>query len=105
MDLLSQPFEDESRGSGVPNAVAATWIVSFKQIQQHHSFAGQLLSLMSFFDWQDIPRLFLASYQENGDGLDANQGQEELCVPKGAVELEKALGVIKAFSFIYYIVL
>jgi hypothetical protein len=100
VDLLSQPFEDESRDSSVPNAVAATWILSFKQIQRHHSFAGQLLSLMSFFDWQDIPKLFLASYQEHGADSDANQMQEELRVPKGAVELEKALGVIKAFSFI-----
>ncbi|KAF2465664.1 uncharacterized protein BDR25DRAFT_318500 [Lindgomyces ingoldianus] len=29
--LLSQPFEEEGRDSSVPNAVTATWIVSFKQ--------------------------------------------------------------------------
>ena len=62
---------------------------------------------MSFFDWQDIPKLFLTSYQERGAGSSSSQVQsglgqvqDELHVPKGAVELEKALGVIKAFSFI-----
>ena len=55
---------------------------------------------MSFFNWQDIPQVFLASYQEHGAGIDASEAQEKLYVPQGAVELEKALGVIKAFSFI-----
>ena len=100
VDLLSQPFDDGSRDSSVPNAVAATWMISFKQIQQHYSFASQLLSLMSFFNWQDIPQVFLVSYQEHGAGIDASEAQEKLYVPQGAVELEKALGVIKAFSFI-----
>ena len=100
VDLLSQPFEDASRDSSVSNAVAATWMISFKQIQKNYSFAGQLLSLMSFFNWQDIPQAFLLSYQEQGAGIDASEAREELHVPQGAVELEKALGVIKAFSFI-----
>jgi tetratricopeptide (TPR) repeat protein len=100
VDLLSQPFEDGSRDSSVPNAVAATWMISFKQIQQLYAFASQLLSLISFFNWQDIPQEFLASYQERGAGIGASEAQETLYIPQGTVELEKALGVIKAFSFI-----
>lgn len=55
---------------------------------------------MSFFNWQDIPQVFLASYQEHGAGIDASEAQENLHIPQGTVELEKALGIGKAFSFI-----
>src|SRR5207248_2360813 len=100
VDLLSQPFEEGSRDSSVPNTVAVTWMISFKQIQQLYAFASQLLSLISFVNWQDIPQEFLALYQEHIAGIGASEAQEKLYVPQGAVELEKALGIIKAFSFI-----
>ena len=80
--LLSQPFEEMGRDSDTPNAVTATWIISFEQIKQQHPRAADLLSLMSFFDRQDIPKAFLRRSEED------------------IFESEKALGVLKAFSFI-----
>ncbi|KAF2475988.1 uncharacterized protein BDR25DRAFT_278738 [Lindgomyces ingoldianus] len=99
VELLSQPFEEEGRDSSVPNAVTATWIVSFNQIDQQYPYAGNLLSLMSFFDRQGIPKLLLTYHQDKGQNQQDYQ-QEQLGGQEAAVELEKALGVLKAFSFI-----
>ena len=55
----------------------------------HHVGCTVLLSLMSLFDRQAIPLEFLTQYSKQQD-------QE----PKGEIQLTKALGVLKAFSFI-----
>ena len=89
MDLLSEEFETVGRDSKKPRAVAETWILSFEQIQQQNDFAGELLSLMSFFDRQAIAAEFLAYY-----GKHQSQGE------RGDMRLTKALGVLKAFSFV-----
>jgi tetratricopeptide (TPR) repeat protein len=89
VDLLSEEFETNGRDSETPRAVAETWILSFEQIQRQNAFAGELLSLMSLFDRQAIPLEFLSRYSEQ-------QGQEQT----GGVRLTKALGVLKAFSFV-----
>jgi hypothetical protein len=62
--VLSEPFEAIGRDSEVPNAVTATWIVSFEQIRRQYCKASDLLSLMSFFDRQGIPKVFLSHYSE-----------------------------------------
>ncbi|KAK3367009.1 nucleoside phosphorylase domain-containing protein [Lasiosphaeria ovina] len=89
VDLLSEEFETVGRDSGAPRAVAETWILSFEQIQQQNAFAGEILSLMSLFDRQAIPSKFFPHYrqQQGGD-------------PSGKIQLTKALGVLKAFSFV-----
>ncbi len=90
VDLLSEEFETVGRDSETPRAVAETWILSFEQIRQQNAFASELLSLMSLFDRQAIPLEFLPSHgvQQQGQG------------PRGEVHRKKALGVLKAFSFI-----
>ncbi|KAJ1323029.1 FxSxx-COOH system tetratricopeptide repeat protein [Microdochium nivale] len=90
VDLLSEEFETVGRDSETPRAVTETWILSFDQIQQQNAFAAELLSLMSLFDRQAIPSDFLSDYSEQQSG----QG------PRGEVQLSKALGVLKAFSFV-----
>ncbi|KAK4446494.1 hypothetical protein QBC34DRAFT_277647, partial [Podospora aff. communis PSN243] len=90
VDLLSEEFETDGRDSGTPHAVVETWILSFEQIQQQDAFAGELLSLMSLFDRQAIPQKFLSDYGEQ------KQGQK----PEREIQVIKALGVLKAFSFI-----
>jgi hypothetical protein len=97
VELLSQPFEEEGRDSSVPNAVTATWIVSFKQIQKQYPYACDLLSLMSFFDRQGIPKQLIVYHQEEWQ---SQEGYQQERLEGEAVELEKALGVLKAFSFI-----
>jgi tetratricopeptide (TPR) repeat protein len=89
VDLLSQDFETDGRDSETPRAVAETWIRSFEQIQRQDAFAGELLSLMCLFDRQAIPSAFLSRYSKQ-------QGQEQ----RGEIALTKALGILKAFSFV-----
>lgn len=89
VDLLSEDFEAVGRDSATPRAVAETWILSFQQIERQTPFAAELLSLMSLFDRQSIPMDFLEFYSE-----------EKKKEPSSAIQLVKALGVLKAFSFI-----
>jgi tetratricopeptide (TPR) repeat protein len=89
VDLLSEESEIDGRDSETPRAVTETWILSFEQIQRQNAFAGELLSLMSLFDRQAIPLEFLSRYSEQ-------RGQEQT----GGIQLTKALGVLKAFSFV-----
>ena len=99
VELLSQPFEEEGRDSSIPNAVTATWIVSFKQIREQCPHASDLLSLISFFDRQGIPKMFLSHPIRPRYGQEDRE-QEQENQAKGPLELEKALGILKAFSFV-----
>ncbi|WAO93126.1 DUF676 domain-containing protein [Fusarium falciforme] len=89
VDLLSEDFEAAGRDSATPRAVTETWILSFQQIERQYPFAAELLSLMSLFDRQSIPMDFLEFYSE-----------EKEKKPNSAIQLVKALGILKAFSFI-----
>ncbi|KAM0321481.1 hypothetical protein ACHAQA_010095 [Verticillium albo-atrum] len=90
VDLLSEEFETVGRDSETPRAVAETWMLSFQQISQQNELAGQLLSVMSLFDCQGIPMVFLSHYS----------GQERNGGPRSELELTKSLGVLKAFCLI-----
>jgi len=95
--LLSQPFEEVGRDSEIPNTVIATWILSFNQIRKQCSLASDMLSLMSYFDRQRIPKTFLQQRRDLG-GNDPNDWQQSKAIAN--IEQEKAVGVLKAFSFI-----
>ncbi|KAK4644806.1 hypothetical protein QC761_308170 [Podospora bellae-mahoneyi] len=86
IDLLSEDFETVGRDSETPRAVAEAWIISFKQIHNRNTLAGELLSIMSFLDRQTIPYEFLFTYAKDHGA--------------GELQLIKALGVLKAFSFV-----
>jgi len=89
VDLLSQEFETVGRDSDTPRAVTQAWMISFEQIQQQNAVAGELLSLMAFFDRQAIAAEFLSCYgEQHQDG------------GHGKIQLHKALGVLKAFCFV-----
>ena len=94
VELLSKPFEEVGRDSSVPNAVAATWIISFKVIRDRHRDASDLLSLLSSFDWQGIPKSFLSRYSNKHYRPDSPRGRNP------EIRLTEALGVLKAFSFV-----
>lgn len=90
VDLLSEEFETVGRDSKTPRTVAETRILSFEQIQRQNAFVSELLSLMSLFDRHAISLKFLLDYSKQ------ESGQE----PRGDIQLTKALGVLKAFSFV-----
>ena len=96
-ELLCQPFEEVGRDSEVPNAVITTWMLSFNQIRAQCSLASDMLSLMGYFDRQRIPKTFLQNRKDpEGDHLDDWQQSGA----SADLELEKAIGVLKAFSFV-----
>ena len=54
--LLNKDRGDLRRDRGVPNAVITSWELSFSQIRDKTPESADLLSLMSFFNRQGIPR-------------------------------------------------
>lgn len=82
MDLLCEPFETLGRDTGVPNAVATTLIVSIDQIKERDLKAIEILDLIAFLDRNDVPKSLV---------------QHRV---KRALDLTKALGILKAFSLI-----
>ena len=100
IELLSQPFEDDTRDFDVPNAVAITLSISFLNLVVHHDFASRLLFLISYLDKQDIPRFLLDWYHRSSTRDEAAAAGHGKDLPKGRIEFEKAIGVIKGFSFI-----
>ncbi|KAJ6260293.1 hypothetical protein Dda_4518 [Drechslerella dactyloides] len=86
INLLSQGSETSPTDSEMTRAVIERWIRSFEHIRFQNAFAGELLSLMSFFDQQAIPIEFLVSYDEQ---------QEE---SRGEMQLAEALDLLKACS-------
>lgn len=86
-----EPFETVGRDSNTPNAVTATWIVSFNQIQRQDILASEILSFTSLLDRQAIPKRFTINYCD------------QICKSvqhAGKAEVAKALGTLKAFSLV-----
>ncbi|KAK6504624.1 hypothetical protein TWF481_006563 [Arthrobotrys musiformis] len=58
--LLSQPPADEISGPS-PQAVMKTWDISYQYIKGQSSSAAQLLRVLSFFDYHEIPKSYFIS--------------------------------------------
>ncbi|EWZ78435.1 hypothetical protein FOWG_17299 [Fusarium oxysporum f. sp. lycopersici MN25] len=93
VDRLSEPFETVGRDSDTPHAVTATWIISFEQIEKQDRFTGQVLSLISLFDRQAIPREFITYYWQKERVSEVDKSSQE-------ARVTKALGTLKAFCFV-----
>ncbi|KAJ5246312.1 hypothetical protein N7468_001295 [Penicillium chermesinum] len=59
MRLVSRDFRDSTRYRKMPNAVTATWLVSFNQIKNSDPSAASLLEFMSFLEPKAIPQSIL----------------------------------------------
>ncbi|VUC33292.1 unnamed protein product [Clonostachys rosea] len=92
LSRLSESFVTVGRDSETPHAVTATWIISFELIKQRNILASNFLSFLCFFHWQAIPKDFVDDYCDHMPLSDAG------IIPKA--EITKALGILKAFSFI-----
>ncbi|KAH8669922.1 hypothetical protein BGZ61DRAFT_483227 [Ilyonectria robusta] len=70
-DMLQDEFTEAGRDNAsenqVPNAVARTWLASFRTIERENSFAIELLYLCGSFDRQEIPRSFFTRYRTHYD--------------------------------------
>lgn len=91
VEQLSEPFEAIGRDSDTPHAVTATWIISFEQIRRQCGLAADVLSFISLLNRQAIPKTFVLEYYKETRGKVG---------PKEKLEITKALGTLKSFSFI-----
>ncbi|QYT05473.1 hypothetical protein H0G86_012367 [Trichoderma simmonsii] len=92
VDQLSESFEPVGRDSETPHAVTATWILSFRQIEQNQPLASDILCFLSLMHHQAIPHTLIEEYHR--------QRNSEYAYNNTSVGLIKALGILKAFSFI-----
>lgn len=81
IELLTEEFEDDARYSDLKNPVATTWLISFRMIQQRNWLAADYMSLVTYIDHEDIPKLLLPP------------GPSPKC------EMD-AIGILIAYSFI-----
>ncbi|KAJ5481007.1 kinesin light chain [Penicillium diatomitis] len=81
IELLSEEFDDDGRYEASQHAVAATWPISFVQIQQRDKIASDFLSFMACISHREIPESILPHTES----------------AKARVE---ALGLLKACSFV-----
>nr|XP_036584338.1 Kinesin light chain 5 [Colletotrichum truncatum]KAF6793856.1 Kinesin light chain 5 [Colletotrichum truncatum] len=63
--LLRSDRGDIRRYKGVSNSIIITWQVTFEQIKRERPRASNLLSLMSYFNAQNIPEYMLYRYNSN----------------------------------------
>ncbi|KAL4758885.1 purine and uridine phosphorylase [Aspergillus foveolatus] len=59
IDLLSEEFEDDWRPDDTTNPVAATWLISFEQVQRTNPLASDILSFMACIEPTEIPASLL----------------------------------------------
>lgn len=65
------------------NSVLLTWQISFDHIQRVRQSAADLLSLMSFFDWQGIPEDLLRVQNTANNDKASRSSKEFMCKPYG----------------------
>ncbi|KAJ5727960.1 hypothetical protein N7493_005780 [Penicillium malachiteum] len=63
MSLASREFYDRTRYRGLTNALATTWLISFKQIQGFDPSAADLLEFISYLEPKGIPRSILPTLE------------------------------------------
>jgi len=78
--LLSKDFEDQGRYKTTKNPVATTWLISFDRISQINRLAATYLKFMCFLAEKDIPLALLP--------------------PEDEVEVDEAIGILKAYAFL-----
>ncbi|KAJ4323783.1 hypothetical protein N0V94_001703 [Neodidymelliopsis sp. IMI 364377] len=70
--LLSRDVGDSRRDGQASNSIITTWQISFEYIRDRNPTAARLLSLMSFFDRQDIPATLLDGRYEKIEDSEAD---------------------------------
>lgn len=81
MRLASREFRDITRYQKLPNAVTATWLISFNQIKDLDPFAANLLEFMAYLEPKAIP-------------------QSILPIPESEEEMEFATGTLCSYGFL-----
>jgi tetratricopeptide (TPR) repeat protein len=92
VEYLSEEFDTVGRDSEAPRAVAATWIVSFQQIERNDKVASDLLSFLGVLHYEAIPITLIEHYYRSRCSNGNNNSTSSA--------LLKALDLLRSFSFI-----
>ncbi|KAI0977558.1 hypothetical protein F4678DRAFT_18637 [Xylaria arbuscula] len=90
-NLLERDLGDLRRDGSVSNSIKTTWHLSFRGMYSQRSSAADLLSLMSFFHPQGIPKWVLRQYSKTQRPTDNDSVDDEL---------EDDLELLDGFSFV-----
>ena len=108
--LLAHDDGQLRRDREAKNAIAVTWLISFEYIKETQPSAAGLLSLMSFFDRQGIPKALLRPCSEWAEaqtqqieadhGSDDESGDDLSQSSAGDGEFRDAVAVLQNFCFV-----
>ena len=99
VSLLAKSLPDARRHEKATSSIFMTWQITFEQIRIERAGAADLLSFMSFFNRQGIPKAFLKHFKPSCNGGDADArrlsvgGKEE-------EEVEEHIAVLNSYSLI-----
>jgi hypothetical protein len=85
--FLLSDIPDTNRDPDLKNSIISTWQISFDQILKQKKAAANLLSLMSSFDRQSIPRMLL-------------DGERIATDPLASLEFEESVAVLENYNLI-----
>jgi len=74
--VMDMDKRDLRRDREASNSIMLTWQISFNHIREMRSSAAELLSLMSFFDRQAIPRFLLLKRRDGSLADEAERSQD-----------------------------
>ncbi|KAI8272666.1 hypothetical protein K4K60_012078 [Colletotrichum sp. SAR11_57] len=95
--LLRSDRGDIQRYEGVSNSVVVTWQVTFEQIKREQPRAADLLSLMSYFQAQNIPEYMLHNYSSGNIGSEENDDEH---AETSSNDFEDDLDVLRSYSLV-----
>ncbi|KAI2930358.1 hypothetical protein CBS147321_10546 [Aspergillus niger] len=100
--LLEEDEAQFRRDWEAKNSVLKTWVISFNRIRQSRQSAADLLSLMSFFDRQGIPRTLLKhrNIQDSIELTEGNDSDTTRSLTNLANELNKDILKLQRYSLI-----
>ena len=97
-NLLEKHLPDVRRHEKAKSSILKTWWISFEQIKMERPGAAELLSFMSFFNRQGIPKFMFQYYASHFEGDEtatsgtSTKGDDD--------ELEEHIAVLHSFSLI-----
>jgi hypothetical protein len=103
--LLQRETDCLDRDWEAKNSILVTWQISFNHIQRQRASAADLLSLISFFDRQEIPENLIrshpeASYTSSSELHSDSTDEETSSKPSIYLDFEDDVITLRNYSFI-----
>ena len=101
-NILNTVTGDLRRDSNASNCIITTWQISFKYICLIRPSASRLLSLMSFFDHQGIPKFLIHRYddKDGSSDIDLKAKVDIELKDHSGMEFEEDVFTLKSYSLI-----